>query len=70
MLRDLNPGRRIEVGEKISTNIEHCTADILFEWFGFNQTYKSVDNFNWNESTQSKPVKQEMNHTVILPFSM
>ena len=36
----------IEVGEKISTNIEHCTADILFEWFGFNQTCKSVDNFN------------------------
>jgi hypothetical protein len=44
----------------------HCTIDLLFDWFGlvcFENKYK---NFS-SHTADSKPVKQEVNGTVILP---
>jgi hypothetical protein len=44
----------------------HCTVDLLFDWFGL----VSFANKNKNVSrhtADSKPVKQEVNGTVILP---
>ena len=39
------------------------TGDLLFDWFGFNNTTKYVD----NKAAKSEPVKQEVSRTVILP---
>jgi hypothetical protein len=45
----------------------HCTIDLLFDWFGFicfaNKNKKIVS----CHTADSKPVKQEVNGTVILP---
>jgi hypothetical protein len=43
----------------------HCTVDLLFDWFGFVLQIKTkiVSCFTAN----SKPIKQEVNGTVILP---
>ena len=35
-----------------NTHLLHCMADLLFDWFGFNQSSKSVSN-----STQAKQLK-------------
>ena len=42
----------------------HCTADLLFDWFVFNQTSKYVNNLS--KTSECKPVKQEVAFTVIL----
>ena len=44
----------------------NCMADLLFDWFGFGQTSKSVDSFS---TTKSKPVKQEVSRKVIIPIT-
>ena len=38
----------------------HCTADLLFDRFGFNQTSKSASN---STATESKQIKQEVRLT-------
>ncbi len=44
----------------------HCTADLLFDWFGI--SCMTTDNFCFCLQTDlSKPVQQEVNGTVILP---
>ena len=47
----------------------HCTANLLCHWFGFDQTCKSASKLNINKVAESKPVKQEVSHTVILPLT-
>jgi hypothetical protein len=46
----------------------HCTIDLLFDWFGLvccaNKKTKIVS----RHTADSKPVKQEVNSTVILPL--
>jgi hypothetical protein len=42
---------------------EHCTIDLLLDWFGI--SCMTTDNFCFY--LQNKPVKQEVNGTVILP---
>ena len=44
----------------------HCTADLLFDWFGFDQSSKPVCSFNISKSAESKQNKQEG----ILPFKL
>ena len=47
----------------------HCMADLLFDWFGFNQTSEADA-----KSTEAKHVnpknKQEVSHPVILPLKL
>ena len=38
-------------------------TDLLFNWFGFDQTRKSI----FGKVTRSKPVKQDASLTVIIP---
>ena len=48
--------------------VYHCTADLLLDWFGFDQTSKAVAN-----STRAKllnPKKQEVSRTVIRPIKL
>ena len=40
-------------------------ADLLFYWFGFNQTSESVVNLNVGKALESKPVKVEVSQTVM-----
>ena len=42
----------------------HCTVDLLFNWFRFNQTSKSVVN-----SAQAKQLNLKTNKTVGQPYS-
>ena len=35
-----------------------CTTDLLFDWFGFHQTSKSVVNPTINKAAESKQIKQ------------
>ncbi len=42
----------------------HCTIDLLFDWFGF--VCFANKNKNSSHIADSKPVKQEVNGTVIL----
>ncbi len=44
----------------------HCTIDLLFDWFGFSllQIYTKIVSCH---TANSKPVKQEVDGTVILP---
>ena len=44
----------------------HFMAGLMYGWFGFNRTSKSVNNFNL--AAESKPVKHEVKHTMILPL--
>ena len=46
----------------------HFTADLLFCLLGFDQTSKSVDNFNIRKVAESKHVQQEVNCIEILTF--
>jgi hypothetical protein len=39
----------------------HCTVDLLFDWFGIKTKIVSC------HTADSKPVKQEVNSTVMLP---
>ena len=43
----------------------YCLADLLLYWFGFNQTCKSVVNFNVSKATESKLAKQELGWTEV-----
>jgi hypothetical protein len=44
----------------------HCTIDLLFDWFGI--SYMTTDNFCFYlQYRLSRPVKQEVNSTGILP---
>ena len=45
----------------------HCTTDLLFDWFGFYKTTKTV--FNSTKSKQLNPnkINMEVNHTVMFP---
>jgi len=43
----------------------HCTIDLLFDWFGFVLQVKTK--IVSCHTADSKPVKQEVNGTVILP---
>ena len=40
----------------------HCTADLLFDWFGFDRTSETVV----HQHKQSSGIKQEVGRTVIL----
>ena len=42
----------------------HCTDDLLFDWFGLDQTTK----FHMSKAPESKQVKHEISCTVILPL--
>ncbi len=44
----------------------HCTIDLLFDWFGLVCFANKNKNFSCH-TADSKPVKQEVNGTVILP---
>ncbi len=45
----------------------HCTIDLLFDWFGLVCfAYKKTKIVSLH-TADSKPVKQEVNNTVILP---
>ena len=63
---------RIGVNEENShllTNCKenhHCTYDLLVDWFGFNETNKSVVNFNVSKASESKPIMQDLSCTLIL----
>ena len=37
---------------------------LLFYWFGFDQPNKSVDKLYISKAAETKPVKQEVSHTV------
>ncbi len=53
------------VSREYYRGIYHCTVNLLFDWFGlvcFANTF-----FVSFHTTNSKPVKQEVNGTVILP---
>ena len=45
----------------------HCTADLLFDWFGFDQTGKSVANSTLEKQLNSN--KQEVSRRMILPVT-
>ena len=45
----------------------HCTADLLFDWFKL-LCLSLIDKI-FTSSAQSKPVKQEVSCTVILPLT-
>ena len=38
-------------------------ADLLLDWFGFDQTSKSVV-----QAAESKQINQQVSHTVLLPI--
>ena len=44
----LHPGPcvHVENSNLLCKGKYHCTADLLLDWFGFEQTSKSVDSFN------------------------
>ena len=44
-------------------------VDLLFDWFGFNQTSEYVTNSAVAKQQQYKRNKQEVNFTVILPLT-
>jgi len=60
------PARRISIHGR-SREYYHCTVDLLFDWFGLvcfaNKNKKTVG----SHIADSKPVKQEVNSTVLLP---
>jgi hypothetical protein len=43
----------------------HCTIDLLFDWFGISCV--TTHKFCFYLQNKSKPVKQEVNCTLILP---
>jgi hypothetical protein len=45
----------------------HCTIDLLFDWFGLVCVLQIKTKIVSCHTTDSKPVKQEVNGTVILP---
>jgi hypothetical protein len=47
----------------------HCTIDLLFDWFGL-VCFSNKSKFFSFHTAYSKPVKQEVNGTVILPPSV
>ncbi len=44
----------------------HCTVDLLFDWFGI-VSLQIKTKIVSSHTADSKPVKQEVNGTVILP---
>ena len=52
----------------------HCTAELLFEWFGLDQTSKYVANLTKAMQLESKEHftadKQKVSRTVILPLKL
>ena len=44
----------------------HCMADLLFSWFGFDQTRKTVVKCNVSKAAQSKQSKQQVSRSVKL----
>ena len=44
----------------------HCTVDLLFDWFGL-VCFANKNKIVSCHTANSKPVKQEVNGTVILP---
>jgi hypothetical protein len=44
----------------------HCTFDLLFDWFGF-AFFANKNKIVSCHTADSKPVKQEVDGTVILP---
>jgi hypothetical protein len=44
----------------------HCTFDLLFDWFGL-VCFANKNKIVSSHTADSKPVKQEVNGTVILP---
>jgi hypothetical protein len=57
----LNRGREYKRGKY------HCTIDLLFDWFGLVCFANIKKSFVSCYAAYSKPVKQEVNSTVILP---
>ena len=49
-------------------NIQLLCNTNLVDWFEFNQTSKSFANLNASKSTEYKPVKQEVSHTMTFPI--
>ncbi len=45
----------------------HCTADLLFDWFGL-VCFANKNKIVSCHTPDSKPVKQKVNGTVILPL--
>jgi hypothetical protein len=45
----------------------HCTVDLLFDWFGLGYFANKNKKMLVVITANSKPVKQEVNGTVILP---
>jgi hypothetical protein len=69
----MSPKRSLHVyydssGQGILKGKYHCTTDLLFDWFGLvcfaNKNKKNVG----CHTADSKPIKQEVNGTVILPL--
>ena len=48
----------------------HCTADLQFVWFGFDQTRLNCCSLNPSKAAEVKPNKQEVSCTMILPTTM
>ena len=46
----------------------HCPADLLFDWFGFDQTSKTV--VNATVAKQLNPIKINRRSSVILPLKL
>ena len=44
----------------------HCIADLLFDWFGFDQTSK----FNISKAAKSKQNKQDVSQKIALPLKL
>jgi len=65
--KSISPERgftRVGSGREYQRGKYHCTVDLLFDWFGL----VCFANKNKNCYTaDSKPVKQEVNGTVIFP---
>ena len=44
----------------------HCAADLMFDWFGFDQTSKTALNAKYlSKAAESKQNKQEVSRTVV-----
>jgi hypothetical protein len=65
-----NLGTLIEWGRLIPGNTKggkyHCTVDLLYDWLGF-VCFANKNKIVSSQTADSKPVKQEVNGTVIFP---
>ncbi len=65
-IRDINPASPTNIGLAGNTKggKYHYTIDLLFDWFALVCSAKKIVS---SHTADSKPVKQEVNSTVILP---